>query len=622
MKIISKHMLSISKKYALLVLASGTLLSGCVKDDLLDRTDPSGVDEAKAWTTDYMTNLGMNGVYAGLRLGMQNTTATPIGYEHYQFDRYAAGQGRALDFMMSGNPSTSANLFYYLWRDMYEGIGRANDAIYNIPIKSESSEADKAKFVAEAKFLRAYFYFRLNQVYKGVPIYEDPMVASDAQRLRNTEQEVWDLIIQDLTDCINEVNIPNKIAAGNGDYGRVTKGAAYALRGKVYVYMKEWSKAVSDFEAVENCGHSLFQGGYKQLFKEANEQSDEMIFSIQNIPSPTYGSSIQLFCGTRSSEGSCWNNYLVPAISVDKYENLDGSVFNWDDYIPGYNAMNAAHREVYFLRDTYDLENKLIADGFTGDAATEAAAITEAVQIRLDLLPANIQALYLPDGNEARIAAAYANRDPRLHANVITPYSTYVGALSGADHEVTLRWPFRNDAKGVQDLKSDWVANGVYFHRKFVSEGVSELADRMYVGIDHPIIRFADVLLMKAEALNELGQLGNAITEVNRVRARAGVASLNTSSVNTVSDKAALEKRIRNERWVEFLNEGIAYFDEIRWGTWKESVFDAAKGGQLMWGSLYNTYTWFDDDRKGYMWPIPQTEMDRNPNLVQNPGWE
>lgn len=144
----------------------------------------------------------------------------------------------------------------------------------------------------------------------------------------------------------------------------------------------------------------------------------------------------------------------------------------------------------------------------------------------------------------------------------------------------------------------------------------------MYVGIDHPIIRFADVLLMKAEALNELNQLSNAVIEVNRVRARAGIAGLNTSSVNTVSNKAELEKRIKNERWVEFLNEGIVYFDEIRWGTWKESVFDAAGGGQFMWGARYDTYTWFNDDRKGYVWPIPQTEMDRNPNLVQNPGWE
>lgn len=622
MKIMKIHISATLRKCALVTLAAGTLLTGCVKDDLLDRTDPSGVDEAKAWTTDYMTNLGMNGVYAGLRLGMQNTTATPIGYEHYQFDRYAAGQGRATDFMLAGNPSTSANLFYYLWRDMYEGIGRANDAIYNIPIKCESSEADKAKFVAEAKFLRAYFYFRLNQVYKGVPIYENPMLASDAQRPRNTEQEVWNFIIQDLTDCINETNIPNKIAAGNGDYGRVTRGAAYALRGKAYIYLKEWSNAVSDFEAVENCGYSLFQGGYKQLFKEANEQSDEMIFSIQNIPSPTYGSSIQLFCGTRSSEGLCWNNYLVPAITVDKHENLDGSVFNWADHLPGYNNLSAANREVYFIRDTYDLENKLTAKGFVGDVAIEAQAIRDVVNARLSTLSAEAQALYLPDGNEARILAAFANRDPRLAANVITPYSTYLGALGGADNEVVLRWPYRSESAGVSDLRSDWTNNGVYFHRKFVSEGVSELADRMYVGIDHPIIRFADVLLMKAEALNELNQLSNAVIEVNRVRARAGIAGLNTSSVNTVSNKAELEKRIRNERWVEFLNEGIVYFDEIRWGTWKESVFDAAGGGQFMWGARYDTYTWFNDDRKGYVWPIPQTEMDRNPNLVQNPGWE
>ncbi|MCD8262071.1 MAG: RagB/SusD family nutrient uptake outer membrane protein [Bacteroides sp.] len=118
---------------------------------------------------------------------------------------------------------------------MYEGIGRANDAIYYIPIKSESPETDKARYIAEAKFLRAYFYLRLNQVFKGVPIYKDPITVQNALIARSTEEEVWNFILEDLTDCIKEANLPDKYEKGHKEYGRVTKGAAYALRGKVYI---------------------------------------------------------------------------------------------------------------------------------------------------------------------------------------------------------------------------------------------------------------------------------------------------------------------------------------------------------------------------------------------------
>ena len=65
--------------------------------------------------------------------------------------------------------------------------------------------------------------------------------------------------------------------------GRVTKSVAYALRGKVYLWMQDWAKAEADFRQVGNMGHKLFDGGYKQLFKEANEQSDEAIFLFYNV---------------------------------------------------------------------------------------------------------------------------------------------------------------------------------------------------------------------------------------------------------------------------------------------------------------------------------------------------
>ncbi len=93
----------------------------------------------------------------------------------------------------------------------------------------------------------AYYYYRLNAVFGGVPLYIGQTSAEDYKKERPTEEAVWRKIIDLLTDCINEPNLPNKYASGNNDYGRITKGAAYALRGKTYMGQKSgiWRNSTS-----------------------------------------------------------------------------------------------------------------------------------------------------------------------------------------------------------------------------------------------------------------------------------------------------------------------------------------------------------------------------------------
>ncbi|MGJ1414407.1 RagB/SusD family nutrient uptake outer membrane protein [Sphingobacterium multivorum] len=244
---------------------------------------------------------------------------------------------------MNATATSSSGIFSSTWQNLYEGVHRSNNAIYGIANVSPVGAEKKAKLTAEVKFLRAYYYYRLNQLYKGVPIYTDPIEWDKVDKPRNTEQEVWSFIIKDLTDCINEAQLPNRYDKGNANFGRVTKSAAYALRGKVYMYTKEWAKAIADFEQVKNLGHSLFSN-YASLFKGDNEQSPEIIFSIQNIALAGYGSDYQFRFGSRSAFGSNWNTYLVHPDAADRYQRKDGSKFNWDDYLPGYNQMAPGQR--------------------------------------------------------------------------------------------------------------------------------------------------------------------------------------------------------------------------------------------------------------------------------------
>lgn len=575
-------------------LCMAILMSAC-DTDFLDRSPFSEVSSATMWTTDNLTDLGISGVYHALRLGI--TTGGPSGRELYQIDGLGfSSMNRGANALQNGSATPNFGNFTNAWRELYEGIHRANDAIVNMPVISPSPEAKKARYVAEAKFLRAYFYFRLLQLYKGVPIYLEPLPVEQMDRPRNTEAEVWSVIINDLTDAINETNLPSRYQAGSPDFGRVSKSAAYALRGKAYLYMGQWDNAIADFAKVKEAGHTLFPD-YRTLFIEANEQNPEMIFSIQHTGVPGFGSTTQFFLGTRSSFGSCWNNILVRDDAVDNYDNLDGSRFNWDDYLPGYTTMEPNKREVFFFRNNLT-----------------TAEFNAAVGRGLDM------SLYLPDGNEERLLQAYNNRDPRLAASVITPYSSYLGRpIGGIDETFTSRWPFRNENPPVSDLATDTRAFFFYLHRKFVYEGSTQLLNRITGPIDFPLIRYGDVLLMWAEAINEKGFSQEAVDLVNEVRTRAGVGLLNSSPETTVSTQAELRERIRNERRVELMGEGVNYFDEVRWRTLEEKVYYPGSGYRNIWGTMINPYVWTGDYL--YNWAIPQVEIERNPKLTQNPGW-
>jgi starch-binding outer membrane protein, SusD/RagB family len=593
------------KKIFLAIIATPLFFIAC-KKTLLDTTPNNQVSSTTAWTTDNLTDLGVTGVYSALRGG--GSGSGNLLYELYSMDRYAfTGQDYYNDELTNATATPGSGLFNTAWQTLYEGISRANDAIYNIPLKSPSPDDKKARYIAECKFLRAYFYFRLNQLWNGVPVYLEPTAYDKFDHPAMSRDSVWGVIINDLTAAINEPNLPSFYAKGNASWGRVTKGAAYALRGEVYMYQKNWTAAIADFQQVQAAGYSLYTGAgalsYKMLFKTANEQSPEMIFSMQNMDLAGYGGTSEFYCGTRSSYGSCWDWYGASPDLVDLYQNADGSKFNWDDVIPGYNEMTPAAREVFFIRD-----NATQAE--LNAAAARGADISK----------------YLPVGNEARVAHAYSNRDPRLSQSIITPYSTYLGAPIGtsADLTYTWRWPYRNMNPPTEDIKNDKTNYALYWYRKFVYEGSSEGSKRDQVPTDYPIIRYADVVLRWAEALNEsVGVTQEGIDLVNSVRSRAGAALLQMTDATLptfVANQSDFRERIRNERRVEFPNEGVNYFDELRWGTWKEKKFYPGNGCKEVWGTVLSPYVLGGDNF--LTWPAPTSVVQITNGLVpKTPGW-
>ena len=146
-----------------------------------------------------------------------------------------------------------------------------------------------------------------------------------------------------------------------------------------------------------------------------------------------------------------------------------------------------------------------------------------------------------------------------------------------------------------------------------------ENLDRSYSPVDVPLIRYADVLLSLAEALNEQNKTAEAATYVNMVRKRAGIALLNSNSYTQVKNQSDMRDRIRREKRWELACEGTLYFDELRWGTWYDVKLYEGAGLKECWGQ--NVVTWTKNGDHYTTWPIPATERQLNTSLDQNYGW-
>ena len=481
------------------------------------------------------------------------------------------------------------------WQYLYELVHRANTVIRNVaamPVSATTIE----RVTGEAKFLRAMAYFRMLNCWGGVPYYDETCdINEEFARLdapRCTPDELRRHIIDDLTDAIAKL----PVKWDDADLGRATKGAAYALRGKVNLFAGRWEEAAADFEEIvydrsADYGYALHPD-YEELFRLYNgRRSDEMIFSIQSIDGNTAGYALNIvgYFGNKSTMRLIAGNSIVPSTTlVDMYENADGSPFDWDACFPGFTAADPAERRRML-----------------------SVAIDAGSTVVTDLL----------ECDTTKVMDAYRLRDPRLCLNVITPYSHYLGTDAGStpmDKQFVLADPSKGGSpmEAMAFIRNSEGWNS-YFWRKWIPTGNLDgyWGEYNRTPYEFPLIRLADVILMLAEAYNETGRLSEAIAEVNKIRARAGMPLLASGPQwLAVGSKDEMAGRIRRERAFELAGEGQRYWDLRRWGLLESSVKDATDiFGDLMYTRSYQS--------RHELWPIPLVELERNRNLTQNPGW-
>ena len=401
----------------------------------------------------------------------------------------------------------------------------ANDAVTNLH-KAGLDAPTYERYLCEARFLRAWAYSRLNKFWQGVPVYLEPISNEQCTRTQESAEYVWrEVVLPDLKYCIDNASFPDN-TLGESNFGRPSKGAAYALRGMAYMWLKEWQNAANDFEQVGQCGYDLWRGEYIDFFSPDNERDNEMIFAIQ----------------------------------YDYYQNDDGTEFKWSQVtgLENWDQLTPRQRAVFFCRDGLKSNAKL--------ASQKTQAIGICGQDIFDRY-------YLDNGNEARIKAAYDKRDPRLKQTIVTPYEPvdcFTAGLNGDENMIgkQLRWPLYLQGTSGGDFWLDKRTSAYYCYR------------------------------------------------IDQVRARAHMPGI------TIGGLDAMREAVRYERRVEFPVEAVNFFDEVRWGTYKETKFQGqdVHGGQSWWGDNTVEYAWYWDDCL-WPWSVPQGELQRNASLTTRPGW-
>jgi len=495
--------------------------------------------------------------------------------------------------------------YHNTWLKSYNNIRAVNIFLENVD-KSPFTDALKKSSKAEARFLRAWYYHLLIKGFAGVPLMGDKVLEADDIFIqpRNSYEECVNYIVSELDAIENDLR-PSHDAQ---NYGRITSVAVRALKSRVLLY------AASPLTNGDNIGKTPEQRrvtGYEsyneQRWKDAAEASKKA-----------------LDLADANGHGLHVNHALANGQSAPGYgfAELFLSRRNKEVLLPGMRVTGGNKR----------LESRFLPPS-TGTSRTESAPSHNLVAAFGTINGKPIKAVNgKPTSEDAEWSAAdpYKRRDPRLKYTIITngtlwrkgttqqPVYTYSGAA--------------NDGYG--NSSTNWYTG--YYWRKMMDSTVNNNTgsfQRVW-----PLIRYAEIMMNYAEANNEIGNIDIAYDQLKKLRARAGIRPGSNGMYGLKPQMTTKEMRdlILNERQVEFAFESHRFYDVRRTKTAMENQnmdMYAIKITKSTSGAVKptDTYTYEPElvpvnsrhifVESNYWFPIRQTEIDKNPGLVQNPGY-
>ncbi|MEJ7828669.1 MAG: RagB/SusD family nutrient uptake outer membrane protein [Segetibacter sp.] len=539
-----------------------TLIVSC-KKDFLDRMPLDELVNENFYTNEEALKLAVNGSYAYIKgkntVDMENLGDNTINSSVNDYMRIA-----------SGNYANDLGAVNSEWTNDYDGIRRCNSFLENYQ-KAEGRETVKESMAAEVRFIRAYLYFYLTQFYGDVQLITKTLLTSDPEVYgsRNKKSEVVDFVLKELDESAAKLPLTQT----GVNLGRLTKGAALALKARVALYNQQYAVA-------EKAAKDVMDLGIYALYSNGNPATSYNEFFTYKGKLKNGTNKETILARLYSAEALAYHN-------MSREAQVPDQASRWNP-------------------------TKSLVDAY----------------LSIDGLPIEKSPLY----KETHYDSIFKNRDPRMTQTILSPNSLWGGRQDGKNITSTATWGTFTTPKWISNKLGSVTITGYYF-TKYV-----ELSTVALVGRDENdihLIRFPEILLTYAEARLEQGTLTQADIDltINKIRQRVGMRPMRLTEL--AANGLDLRTEVRRERRVEMALEGQRYFDILRWkqgnllaqdikGMKKSLAFRPSDVANLPADAqgyiIVNSGRTFTDP-KNYLWPISLTQLQRNPNLGQNPGW-
>jgi len=542
------------KKFSLLFFLAAVVFSGCKK---LDLAPSDRYTELTFWQVDGNVKAALNNVYNSIYNSNRYFYNEALSDNAYT--RLGVSAGNA-DAIASGSFTIDLDRFISDWTFYYQGIKSCNIFLANVDKNTTLPSALRERMKAEVRFVRAWHHFNLAKWWGDVPLLKEDITPDQAKTIGRTPHADVIKFVTDELDAAAAV-LPTRDQYDVADRGRITKGAALALKARVLLYEgNRMAEVVSICEELMNGqdgAYSLY-GNYESLFKSSAKYNSEVIFDLG------YVLNLRM-----------WQEYV-----------------DFSPITAGARGNNLAPSQE--LVDSYIMTN--------GKAITDAGSGYD--ENKPDTL-----------------------RDPRLTATIV--YDRYKWKNPDGSVQTIYIKPFTDPTakpgdQGPNEYKSSGqgTASGYYWRKYFDTVSVPNLqfANNLI------LIRYAEVLLMYAEAKNSLGQMTSDVWDktIGALRRRAGFTD--PGALNFPGSTADLVGIIRNERRSEFAFEGLRVDDIRRWRIAENVMNGWVHGAKYGDPATDNGYIRMQlrtfDKNKHYLWPVPSSELVKNSHLGQNPNYQ
>ncbi len=594
------------KIYNKIIIAVLLAVTTACSDDFLDLTDPNAITSGNFWSSTADVEAAIVTLYptfnslwngAPEALNLRSDAVALAATDFAQFNQY---------YTFVNTPQNSVTDDF--WYDAYTIIFRVNTILQQMEGIEFSDAVQKDLMTAEVLFFRGMAYFRLAHLYGKVPIVLEP--AAEESQFNNpaadTHEAVWQQAIDDLTAA--KAGLPTERELP----GQVTWGAATGFLGKLYLYRagylndpSSYGLAVTEFQEIIDSGIYGLVSDWMDNFLSGNENNEESLYEAQYdvftgsyaaVQERPFNASVPGISGEIVSKPSEWiSNEMMAERDVDG--NFDVRTLNtlyWADGISLYGV------------DFADLGDGLVCGsgdggGGGGDDCTE---FWEEDLTGEEGFWDDIVAEEVPDGTitEVRLEGCWIEATDEEYEHIIVTLD--LGCQLTFD-----AWQEQLIGNGCEAGSSDGGDFDGWF-RKYIPVDMACITDGPAVNNER-ILRYADVLLMHAEALvMSGGSLADAIADVNAVRARANLP-VDVDQNGDPLTAANIMDEIEHQRIMEFVLEGTRYLDLIRWGKLVET---------LETNGFPDGASNIDAEKHKYF-HYPNDEVLFNELLEQNPLW-